>query len=361
MKDLIYVLSRSGTLFDALISDNYSTRSGAVRLYNMCRDLAAAAGESPILDAIIDASSHQKSITRDVEREAKNTVYRYISVDPRHLDRLKTPQLFTIDGFSRRMGLNFLALRILVYLQKRRGDTNAPTHGLRALVPIKEIVSFFGQFEIPPEKVRSAILDLAIPRGVNSYGLIFVDLDYDRLAELRGHSKLSEFHKLNIGIFPSGSFLLEKLLMQCEYVFWSAMLHPHFSTKLSGDLRGRGEFRERFHSETYRAKVSLEFLVKHILPVFEQEMNRIVAVSKERLVGFNPLIQYCRAFGIDNNSRFFIEQMFVSISAFASTSHEYASYHGEISMYKKMANEKFKNLRSNIFSTMSIISSERKD
>jgi hypothetical protein len=336
IKDLIYLLKKADCLKELSDWENHSIRSSSVRIYNMCVDIAATAGDSPVIEEIKDCAKDEKRINEYTLREARNITYRYFSINPRRRDKLKTIQPFAASRPAAGVGLDFLPLRVLVYLQKRE---NPGSIGIarNELVSIKSLVDFFSQFDVDPTSVRDAVLDLALSRGSNAYGLIYVDVDQRQLERLKDAGK-DKIDDLKIGLLPSGLYYLNTLLFQCEHIFWVAVMHPVFKTRVNFKVDSLGD---QIYSEIFRAKVAIDFICKYIVPIFEREFDHILKVSRERRRGFNPLIAYCRAFDVGNGKKFFVERMLNSIETFARGSLEYSRYKHEIAGLTSEARKRF--------------------
>jgi hypothetical protein len=205
-------------------------------------------------------------------RMLRNSLYRHLIFPFREPPaQPEVPNLFFGDLERQGNGTNdrfhFLPLRILEYLRCQKAAGIGRTS-------VEALLGTFEGFQARPEEVFRAVSRMAEePRAPGVPRFLLLDIPNRRLGEIVDELStgkdwhLGRYREAQIELLPAGHFLLDRLAVSCEYLFWMALCcrtgqPPLFEGKLTAD---------RVLSDVFRFEVAARFLVREIVPRFERE------------------------------------------------------------------------------------------
>jgi hypothetical protein len=147
----------------------------------------------------------------------------------------------------------FLRLRILQYL----ADQNS---GGTALPTVEDIRRDLGRLEIRPERVDEILVRLASQRFRDDGGLVRIDDHEQGRSDLKGEAE--------VRILDAGLFLVQRLCLSTEYLFWSAV-SPRASQRQRGTPKKITD--SEIQRDSFRSEVAANFLATDVVGKFKEE------------------------------------------------------------------------------------------
>lgn len=230
-----------GMSITAFVSDILQDRTHMYELRTLLHTVIASRREMPV------------ARWRRLRRITRSLLYRHLLFWGAQSPR--PPKcVMVFDGVEKDTDppLHFLRLRVLQHLAHRR----------RGSATVKSLRWELSKLGVTAAQLDEALLELSTSRIHEDAGLVRVDRPRHRAeeAELEGDTKVQ--------LLPAGEFLVDKLCVSTEYLFWSALSSP--AAVAAVGVRGPITS-EDMQSDAYRATIAARFVKDYLVDKLRDE------------------------------------------------------------------------------------------
>jgi Cdc6-like AAA superfamily ATPase len=222
-----------------------------------------------------------------------------------------------------------------------QGETPLPPHSSTTLLIPREIATDSGpQFFLPLRVLHylrarerrkhgaqvplsTLHMDLRNVIGVEAHD---IDPVVDELCERSGYELgLVRIHRRSAGdertvsLLPAGTALVDRLLLTCESLFWTACSHDSSREVVARKLKVSSHDLSRYYDdESVRASAAMVFVGDYLLPHFKREHAYLDLSHGYTDDDVKYLGRYVHAFGFESNS-WFLSKLRTRIAGFVQT------------------------------------------
>lgn len=207
-----------------------------------------------LMEKAVDAPT-DAGLRHTLRRLARSFLYRHLlfwgSSDP-----MKAPEnVMVFDAVEEDTSppIYFLRLRILQYLAHRNGVD-------RALPTVDDVRRDFARLDIGADRVDEILIRLASRRFRDDGGLVRIDAHEQGGSDLTGNAE--------IRILDAGLFLVQRLCLSTEYLFWSAVSAQASQRQRGGRINPTDAEIKR---DSFRAEIAAKFLATEVTGRFKEE------------------------------------------------------------------------------------------
>jgi energy-coupling factor transporter ATP-binding protein EcfA2 len=236
-----------------------------------------------------------------VTRLTRSLLYRHLLFWTAPPDALRPHQnVMVFDGTEEKTDppIHFLRLRLLQYLGHRE----------KGNAKVGKIRSDFGKLDIDRERIDEALCDLAIKRSQNDGGLVRID----GLPDVQTDSNLDK--EAAVQLLDAGKFLIDRLYVTTEYLFWSAITISNANPNVQLPTR---IVPENIQSDEFRVSIAASFLEEHLVEKFYDEHPYLLGFTHDwpPQLARDRLNRYKRYFGFSEQD-WFLDRAAGSLSRF---------------------------------------------